>query len=66
MHIFLQGLENSWKRHKEVAEYFHKGLEEMGLKLFVQDKVGRRKGASKITKKLLNTYYMSVTIVYLF
>ncbi|XP_016419923.1 serine--pyruvate aminotransferase-like, partial [Sinocyclocheilus rhinocerous] len=35
------GLENSWKRHKEVAEYFHKGLEEMGLKLFVQDKKAR-------------------------
>ncbi|XP_016349181.1 serine--pyruvate aminotransferase, mitochondrial-like [Sinocyclocheilus anshuiensis] len=33
------GLENS--RHKEVAEYFHKGLEEMGLKLFVQDKNAR-------------------------
>ncbi|KAI1889311.1 hypothetical protein AGOR_G00177880 [Albula goreensis] len=32
------GLENSWKRHKEVAEYFHKGLEDLGLKLFVQDK----------------------------
>uniref|UniRef100_A0A8C1J1E2 Alanine--glyoxylate aminotransferase n=1 Tax=Cyprinus carpio TaxID=7962 RepID=A0A8C1J1E2_CYPCA len=35
------GLENSWKRHKEVAEYFHKGLEEMGLKLFVQEKKAR-------------------------
>ncbi|TRY54574.1 hypothetical protein DNTS_001575 [Danionella cerebrum] len=35
------GLENSWKRHKEVAEYFHKGLEDMGLKLFVQDKNAR-------------------------
>uniref|UniRef100_A0A673N6H5 Alanine--glyoxylate aminotransferase n=1 Tax=Sinocyclocheilus rhinocerous TaxID=307959 RepID=A0A673N6H5_9TELE len=31
------GLENSWKWHKALAEYFHKGLEEMGLKLFVQD-----------------------------
>ncbi|KAG7488358.1 hypothetical protein MATL_G00031910 [Megalops atlanticus] len=32
------GLESSWRRHKEVAEYLHKGLEDMGLKLFVQDK----------------------------
>ncbi|XP_030647132.1 alanine--glyoxylate and serine--pyruvate aminotransferase a [Chanos chanos] len=35
------GLEDSWRRHQEVAEYFHKGLEEMGLKLFVQDKKAR-------------------------
>ena len=35
----FQGLENSWKQHKEVAEYFHEGLVAMGLKLFVQDKV---------------------------
>ncbi|KAJ8418618.1 hypothetical protein AAFF_G00001170 [Aldrovandia affinis] len=32
------GLENSWRRHKEVAEHLHKGLEDLGLKLFVQDK----------------------------
>uniref|UniRef100_A0A8C9SQJ5 Alanine--glyoxylate aminotransferase n=1 Tax=Scleropages formosus TaxID=113540 RepID=A0A8C9SQJ5_SCLFO len=32
------GLENSWKLHKEVAEYLHEGLEGLGLKLFVQDK----------------------------
>uniref|UniRef100_A0A4W5RNV2 Alanine--glyoxylate aminotransferase n=1 Tax=Hucho hucho TaxID=62062 RepID=A0A4W5RNV2_9TELE len=36
-----QGLENSWQRHKEVAEYFHEGLETMGLKLFVKDKNAR-------------------------
>uniref|UniRef100_A0A8C7IEB4 Alanine--glyoxylate aminotransferase n=1 Tax=Oncorhynchus kisutch TaxID=8019 RepID=A0A8C7IEB4_ONCKI len=36
-----QGLENSWRRHKEVAEYFHEGLENMGLKLFVKDKNAR-------------------------
>ncbi|XP_063058075.1 alanine--glyoxylate and serine--pyruvate aminotransferase a [Engraulis encrasicolus] len=35
------GLENSWKRHREVAEYFHRGLEAMGLKLFVEDKNAR-------------------------
>ncbi|KAL7832549.1 hypothetical protein SRHO_G00295670 [Serrasalmus rhombeus] len=35
------GLENSWKQHKDVAEYFHMGLEKMGLKLFVQDKKAR-------------------------
>lgn len=35
-----KGLENSWERHKKVAEYFHAGLENMGLKLFVKEKVG--------------------------
>lgn len=34
-----KGLENSWDRHEKVAEYFHTGLENMGLKLFVQEKV---------------------------
>ena len=34
-----QGLENSWERHRSVAEYFHAGLENMGLKLFVKEKV---------------------------
>uniref|UniRef100_A0A7N6BZY2 Alanine--glyoxylate aminotransferase n=1 Tax=Anabas testudineus TaxID=64144 RepID=A0A7N6BZY2_ANATE len=32
-----EGLENSWDRHQKVAEYFHRGLESMGLKLFVKD-----------------------------
>ncbi|KAI5628315.1 alanine--glyoxylate and serine--pyruvate aminotransferase a, partial [Silurus asotus] len=32
------GLEKSLKRHKDVAEYFHAGLEKMGLKLFVEEK----------------------------
>uniref|UniRef100_A0A673G650 Alanine--glyoxylate aminotransferase n=1 Tax=Sinocyclocheilus rhinocerous TaxID=307959 RepID=A0A673G650_9TELE len=32
------GLENSWKHHTEVAEYFWKGLEDLGLKLFIKDK----------------------------
>lgn len=34
-----KGLEKSWERHQEVAEYFHAGLENMGLKLFVKEKV---------------------------
>uniref|UniRef100_A0A6Q2X7Q0 Alanine--glyoxylate aminotransferase n=1 Tax=Esox lucius TaxID=8010 RepID=A0A6Q2X7Q0_ESOLU len=34
----IPGLENSWCRHQEVAEYFHEGLENMGLRLFVKDK----------------------------
>lgn len=33
-----EGLENSWERHLKVAEYFHAGLESMGLKLFVKEK----------------------------
>ncbi|KAJ8389626.1 hypothetical protein AAFF_G00118630 [Aldrovandia affinis] len=32
------GLENSWRHHKEVAEYLYKGLEDLGLKLFIPDK----------------------------
>ncbi|KAM6962983.1 alanine--glyoxylate and serine--pyruvate aminotransferase a [Aplochiton taeniatus] len=36
-----EGLESSWERHREVAEYFHRGLESMGLKLFVKDKSAR-------------------------
>uniref|UniRef100_A0A3Q1AJZ8 Alanine--glyoxylate aminotransferase n=1 Tax=Amphiprion ocellaris TaxID=80972 RepID=A0A3Q1AJZ8_AMPOC len=36
-----EGLENSWERHETVAEYFHAGLESMGLKLFVKEKQAR-------------------------
>lgn len=36
-----EGLENCWARHRRVAEYFHRGLEAMGLKLFVQDRISR-------------------------
>lgn len=40
----FKGLENSWERHRRVAEYFHKGLEAMGLKLFVKEKVSFQGG----------------------
>ncbi|KAK2831774.1 hypothetical protein Q7C36_016860 [Tachysurus vachellii] len=33
-----KGLENSWRHHREVAEYLWKGLEDLGLKLFIKDK----------------------------
>ncbi|XP_061593540.1 alanine--glyoxylate and serine--pyruvate aminotransferase a [Cololabis saira] len=36
-----EGLENSWERHQKMAEYFHAGLERMGLKLFVTEKRAR-------------------------
>lgn len=36
---YVKGLEKSWDRHQTVAEYFHAGLESMGLKLFVKEKV---------------------------
>lgn len=39
MSCYSKGLENCWERHKRVAEYFHAGLERMGLKLFVKEKV---------------------------
>lgn len=35
----IKGLENCWERHRRVAEYFHRGLEAMGLKLFVKERV---------------------------
>lgn len=37
--ILSQGLENSWRQHREVAEYLWKGLEDLGLQLFIKDKV---------------------------
>uniref|UniRef100_A0A4W4H6H0 Alanine--glyoxylate aminotransferase n=2 Tax=Electrophorus electricus TaxID=8005 RepID=A0A4W4H6H0_ELEEL len=33
-----KGLENSWRQHREVAEYLWKGIEDLGLKLFIKDK----------------------------
>ncbi|XP_062306553.1 alanine--glyoxylate and serine--pyruvate aminotransferase a [Osmerus eperlanus] len=36
-----EGLESCWQRHQEVAEYFHQGLENMGLKLFIKEKRAR-------------------------
>uniref|UniRef100_A0A674CJ83 Alanine--glyoxylate aminotransferase n=1 Tax=Salmo trutta TaxID=8032 RepID=A0A674CJ83_SALTR len=36
--VFPQGLEESWRHHREVAGYLWKGLEDMGLKLFIQNK----------------------------
>lgn len=41
MSRYSKGLENCWERHKRVAEYFHAGLERMGLKLFVKEKKAR-------------------------
>ncbi|XP_032887384.1 serine--pyruvate aminotransferase [Amblyraja radiata] len=35
------GLEKHWKLHQENAEYLHKGLQDLGLKLFVKDKALR-------------------------
>uniref|UniRef100_H2MP62 Alanine--glyoxylate aminotransferase n=1 Tax=Oryzias latipes TaxID=8090 RepID=H2MP62_ORYLA len=33
-----KGLEESWRKHKEVAAYLYKGLEDLGLKLFIPDR----------------------------
>ncbi|XP_034377535.1 alanine--glyoxylate aminotransferase isoform X2 [Arvicanthis niloticus] len=35
--ISEQGLENSWRRHRETTAHLHKRLQEMGLKFFVKD-----------------------------
>ena len=39
IYLFLEGLENSWKRHHNTIEHLWAGLEEMGLRMFVKDKV---------------------------
>lgn len=36
---YFQGLENSWKRHKNVAQQFYEGLNKLGLETFVEDPV---------------------------
>ncbi|CAL8366759.1 unnamed protein product [Boreogadus saida] len=33
-----KGLEESWRQHKELAAYLYKGLEDLGLTLFIRDK----------------------------
>lgn len=38
-YVHVQGLERSWEQHREIALTFHKGLEALGLKLFVKDPV---------------------------
>ncbi|KAM5327032.1 alanine--glyoxylate aminotransferase isoform 2-T2 [Glossophaga mutica] len=35
--IAEEGLENSWRRHREIASYLHRRLRELGLQLFVRD-----------------------------
>lgn len=35
--ISEQGLENSWRRHREATAHLHKCLRELGLKFFVKD-----------------------------
>lgn len=44
----LKGLENCWERHRRVAEYFHNGLEALGLKLFVKERVSFKDVFSKM------------------
>ncbi|XP_072474855.1 alanine--glyoxylate aminotransferase [Notamacropus eugenii] len=36
-----EGLEKSWKKHREAMEYLHKGLQNLGLQLFVKDPKAR-------------------------
>uniref|UniRef100_A0A8D3CH78 Alanine--glyoxylate aminotransferase n=1 Tax=Scophthalmus maximus TaxID=52904 RepID=A0A8D3CH78_SCOMX len=33
-----RGLEESWKKHKEVAAYLYRGLEDLGLQLFIPER----------------------------
>ncbi|MXQ98301.1 hypothetical protein E5288_WYG018468 [Bos mutus] len=36
-HLAEQGLENSWRQHREASEYLHACLQGLGLQLFVKD-----------------------------
>ncbi|XP_043848460.1 serine--pyruvate aminotransferase isoform X2 [Dromiciops gliroides] len=36
-----EGLEESWKKHREATAYLHKGLQKLGLQLFVKEPVLR-------------------------
>lgn len=47
--ISEQGLENSWQRHREVAAYLYKRLQELGLKLFVKDPAIRLPTVTTVT-----------------
>lgn len=49
---FPQGLEKSWRRHREVTAYLHERLQGLGLKLFVKDPV--RKGVLPTSESTLS------------
>ncbi|XP_059963075.1 alanine--glyoxylate aminotransferase [Mesoplodon densirostris] len=36
-HLAEQGLETSWRQHREASEYLHRRLQGLGLQLFVKD-----------------------------
>ncbi|XP_006276181.2 alanine--glyoxylate aminotransferase isoform X1 [Alligator mississippiensis] len=67
-----QGLENSWKLHKENCLYLHEGLQKLGLKLFVKEEVARLPTVTtivvpegydwkEITEFLMNKYAIEIT-----
>ena len=37
---FFKGLESYWERHRAAAQSLYKGLDRLGLQLFVKDEVG--------------------------
>ena len=51
----FQGLESSWKRHRENAELLWTGLEKLGLEMFIKDKVRKCKMYRIFWKKLLSS-----------
>ncbi|XP_019398587.1 PREDICTED: serine--pyruvate aminotransferase isoform X2 [Crocodylus porosus] len=67
-----QGLENSWKLHKENCLYLHEGLQKLGLKLFVKEEAARLPTVTtivvpegydwkEITEFLMNKYAIEIT-----
>lgn len=44
--LSLQGLEDSWRQHREASEYLHACLQGLGLQLFVKDQVRRAEGGA--------------------
>ncbi|XP_024419770.1 alanine--glyoxylate aminotransferase [Desmodus rotundus] len=47
--IAEEGLENSWRRHREVTSYLHGRLQELGLQLFVKDPALRLPTVTTVT-----------------
>jgi len=39
LNFLYQGLEQSWSEHAKCVQLLHQGVEDMGLELFVKDKV---------------------------
>ena len=51
IHVTVQGIEESWRRHKEVAQYLWNAVEALGLELFIKNDVRGSCGAMTTAAK---------------